>query len=144
MKEIKLKIVYIIFIILFILVNTHAFVWFVKTAQPLAATPYNIPDNLVEFSFKGMVVYTIITGIGNIFFISKAGRKNWVWFFVTMLADCLLLAVTVILTIFIFNARAQVLLNVQDLFNVWLLIVLYSIKESLLVYYFRKNRPEQG
>lgn len=143
MKEIKLKLFYVICIPVFILINTHAFVWFAKISKPLSVSGYYIQPDLVEYSFLGMVVYTMIASVGNIFFIKKTGREKAGWFLVMMVTDTILLLVAAVITILIFNIQKKILPDAGVLFNGVLLLGLYTVKQSLFIFFFSRKRPAE-
>jgi hypothetical protein len=140
MKEIKLKAFYIICIIVFFVINTHAFLWSAKLWLPLATTIYT---GSLEAGMKDIflvsVIYTMITSVGNIFMLKRIGRERMGWFFAMTVADTLIIVLSVLLTIVLNNIREKTTVNVNDLMNGLLLVELYVVKEIMIAIFSRRK-----
>lgn len=139
MKEIKLKAFYVICIVSFLVINAHAAAFFLKILLPLSRSTYTISANLAGDVFLGMVVYTIIAGIANIFFLKKLQKQSMNLFFILMIMDTLCLGLAILFSIILHNVNGRPVATASGLLYGAPLIGIFVAKEALLFMWFNKK-----
>ena len=139
MKEIKLKLFYVVTILVFFVINAHAFALFAKLLRPLAAIPYTAEPDIPGDIFLGIVVYTMIAAIADIFFLKQLGKETMRWFFIMMSTNTLCILLSIFISIIIHNSNGKPVDKALDLLHFGALAGLYAVKEGLFLFFCRKK-----
>jgi hypothetical protein len=141
MKEIKLKLFYVISMLVFMVINTHAYAFFSELLLPLAKTPYTTGTNLAGDIFLVMVIFTMIVSIADILLLKKLNRQKMSLFLMLALGNTACIGIGMWIRLLWYNFNSEPVSGPFNLFD-GTVIGLYLLKESVLYAIFKNKIAE--